>query len=379
VTLVRAELCRYRLPFVGQFATARERPRDREGLLLRLTDAAGLVGLGEAAPLASFGGGTVGQTLPILAAMAQASVGQRLEAVEALLQRTSPEPPGAAAARCAFETALLDLRAQHLGRPLASVLNGQATRTVTVNAMLGATASAEEARQVVQAGFGCLKLKVGLLPSEAREIARVEAVRAAVGPEARLRLDANGAWSVEQAIHLLRELEPLGIELVEQPVPADDLAGLAAVRAATTIPIAADEAVRGPEQARRVIEAGAADLLVVKPMLAGGPRRAFEIASLAASAGLGALVTTTIDAGPGLALALHLAATLPEPRLACGLATAALLVDDLIEPGLPIVQGAMSLPAAPGLGVRLDPAGLERYTSDWQALAATPVGRTARA
>jgi L-alanine-DL-glutamate epimerase-like enolase superfamily enzyme len=128
-----------------------------------------------------------------------------------------------------------------------------------------------------------------------------------------------------------------------------------------------------------VIEAGAADLLVVKPMLAGGPRRAFEIASLAASAGLGALVTTTIDAGPGLALALHLAATLPEPRLACGLATAALLVDDLIEPGLPIVQGAMSLPAAPGLGVRLDPAGLERYTSDWQALAATPVGRTARA
>ena len=79
MTLIRAELCRYRLPFVGQFATARERPRDREGLLLRLTDDDGLVGLGEAAPLASFGGGTVGQALPILVAMAQASVGQRLE------------------------------------------------------------------------------------------------------------------------------------------------------------------------------------------------------------------------------------------------------------------------------------------------------------
>jgi o-succinylbenzoate synthase len=379
VSLVRAEIARYRLPFVGQFATASERPRLREGLLLRLTDRDGLVGLGEAAPLASFGGGTVDQTLPILLDLARASLARPAEELEQLLAQASPEPPGAAAALCAVETALLDLQAQRLGRPLAGLLSGQPARSVAVNAMLGGTAGPDQARQAAQAGFNCLKLKVGLLASEAEEVERVRAVRAAIGPRRQLRLDANGAWSVEQAIRLLDRLEPLGLALVEQPVPADDLAGLAAVRAATAIPIAADEAVRGPAQARRVIAAGAADLLVVKPMLAGGPRRALEIVALAAAAGLGALVTTTIEAGPGLALALHLAASLPAPRPACGLATAALLADDLIEPGLPIDGGRLTLPTAPGLGVRLEPDALKRYTSGWQTVTTAPAGRTAPA
>jgi len=179
-----------------------------------------------------------------------------------------------------------------------------------------------------------------VMGSREAEIARVAAVRAALGPAIRLRLDANGAWGVDEAIAIIRAVERYGIELVEQPAPVDDLAGLARVRAAVDTPIAADESVGGPEQARQVVEAGAADVLIVKPIPAGGLRRAREVIALAQAAGLRALVTTTIDSGVGVAAALHLAATLPAPPLACGLATGPLLVGDLIAAPLYARAGA---------------------------------------
>ncbi|MCL4368789.1 MAG: hypothetical protein M1337_06445, partial [Actinobacteria bacterium] len=149
-----------------------------------------------------------------------------------------------------------------------------------------------------------------------------------------------------------------------------DLAGMARVRSAVGIPIAADEAVGRLEQARRVVAAKAADVLVVKPMLAGGLRPAREIIALAQAAGLGVLVTTTIDSGVGVAAALHLATTLPGPEgtptLACGLATGRLLVGDLISRPWRVRDGAMRLPAGPGLGVTLDEQQLVRYGGTWQ-------------
>ena len=148
---------------------------------------------------------------------------------------------------------------------------------------------------------------------------------------------------------------------------AGDLEGMAQVRSAVATPIGADESVRGPEQARHVVEASAADVLIVKPMLAGGLRRSRQIVELALAAGLEALVTSTIDAGVGVAAALHLAATLPTPR-ACGLATAALLVDDLLTCPLAILDGAMHLPSGPGLGVALDTQALARYGGAWRTI-----------
>src|SRR5262249_50094055 len=152
----------------------------------------------------------------------------------------------------------------------------------------------------------------------AAELARIAAIRATLGADVRLRIDANAAWDVPEAIAIIRAAERYQLELVEQPVA--DLAGMAQVRAASPTPIAADESVGGPPHATKVIAAGAADVLVIKPMMAGGLRRARAIIVQAQLAGLQALVTTTIDAGVGVAAALHLAATLP-PQLACGLAT----------------------------------------------------------
>jgi L-alanine-DL-glutamate epimerase-like enolase superfamily enzyme len=184
-----------------------------------------------------------------------------------------------------------------------------------------------------------------------------------------LRIDANAAWDVPEAIAIIRAAERYQLELIEQPVAAHDLAGMAQVRAAVHTPIAADESVGGPEQAERVIAAGAADILVIKPMMAGGLRRARAIIAQAQLAGLATFVTTTIDTGVGVAAALHLAATLPTP-LACGLATSQLLVGDLLVQPMIVRNGALHVPDQPGLGVRIDERQVALYASGWQEEAA---------
>jgi o-succinylbenzoate synthase len=225
---------------------------------------------------------------------------------------------------------------------------------VTVNALLtaeSAGAAAHEARLARNAGFQTVKLKVGVLSDLAAEQARVAAVREAIGPDVRLRLDANGAWNEQQAVETLRALEPCDIEYVEQPVPAGDIATLKRVQDAVATPIAADEDVTGLDAALAVLEARAARLLVLKPQAVGGLLTARRIIEAASAAGVRCVVTTSIDTGVGTAAALQLAATCPGNR-AHGLATLDLLEGDLIRgPGLPVERGWMALPASAGLPV----------------------------
>jgi O-succinylbenzoate synthase len=189
----------------------------------------------------------------------------------------------------------------------------------------------------------------------------VAAVRDAAGPRVALRIDANGAWDVDTAIAMINAMEPYGIELVEQPVAAADVAGLRRVRDAVSVPVAADEAVTDAASAERLLAEGAADVLVVKPAVVGGLREARRIIELASVYGADAVVTSAFEAGPGVAAALHLAATLPRPARACGLATLELLADDLIERGPPVVDGRMVVPSGAGAGVTIDRAALARH------------------
>jgi L-alanine-DL-glutamate epimerase-like enolase superfamily enzyme len=176
-----------------------------------------------------------------------------------------------------------------------------------------------------------------------------------------LRLDANGAWDEATAIDTIRALESLDIELIEQPVP--DTEALARVREAVTMRIAADESVSDFAGAGRAIHA--ADIIVLKPMRLGGPTVARYLAQYANGSGLDAFVTSTIDTGIGTAMALQVAAALPDARLAHGLATASLMESDLLVTPLRVERGVMHLPTAPGLGVDLDPAAVAKYLNPW--------------
>lgn len=340
----------------------------REGVLVRLTGSTGAQGLGEAAPLLSLGGGTLMDALKVIERYAPALVAQALDQADASIAALDLSLPGVAAAACAFDTALCDLRACDATLPLAQFLGGCSDHPVPVNATIGARA-ADAARmaavEAVNAGFKHVKLKVGVAESIQSEVDRIGAVRAAIGPDICLRLDANGAWSRADAVTVLRAIESYKPEYVEQPVAADDLTGMRLVRSAVNIPVAADESVGNLAQARHVVAAGAADVLIIKPMLAGGLRPALDMIEVACAAGLDAVVTSTIDTGVGVAASLHVAATLSAPRRACGLATGALLTTDLLTHSLTVEQGTMPIPVGPGLAVHLSEDELRQSGEAW--------------
>ena len=370
--VVRVAWLPFRIQYVAPFTTAHGSEQARLGAIIRVTTDDGRAGLGEAAPLPAFGGGTLDDTLAQVAQLAARLVGRDLDVALALLDRLDYAEAGMSAAACGFDTALLDVKAQAVGLPLAQLLVAGAAAAVPVNATVGAldtAAACRAAGQAAQAGILCVKLKVGVMGTREAELARIAAVRATLGADIRLRIDANAAWDVPEAITIIRAAARYQLELVEQPVAADDLAGMALVRASVDTPIAADESVGGPEQAAQVIAAGAADVLVIKPMMAGGLRRARAIIAQAQLAGLATLVTTTIDTGVGVAAALHLAATLPMP-LACGLATGTLLVGDLLIQPIVVRNGALYVPDRPGLGVCIDERQVALYASGWQEVAA---------
>jgi L-Ala-D/L-Glu epimerase len=244
---------------------------------------------------------------------------------------------------------------------------------VGVNATVGALATheAEEAAErAVAVGFRTLKLKAGAGEPQAALVARLGAVRRAVGEGIALRLDVNGAWDLAGATDRLRALEPIGIAYVEQPLPPALVAEAAALRRSVGIPIAADEAVTSEASAGTLLDAGAADVLVVKPARVGGPTVVAAIAAMAAERGVPVVVSSMFETGVGLAAGLACAAALPDvPGWPAamrdhGLATVDLLEDDLIVDPLVLDAGRMRAPGGPGsgaLGVRLDEAALERY------------------
>lgn len=207
---------------------------------------------------------------------------------------------------------------------------------------------------------GCRTAKVKVAASDqtlAQDVARVRAVREAMGPEGRIRVDANGGWNVDEAEHAIHALAPFDLEYVEQPCPTVE--ELAEIRTRTKymgIPIAADESVRRADDPLAVAAAGAADLLVIKAAPLGGIRRALDIVD---RAGLPVVVSSALDTSIGLAMGAHLAASVRNLDYDCGLGTASLLAADVTRDPLLPRDGAIDVRR-----VDPDPALLDRYAAD---------------
>ncbi|MCA1825596.1 MAG: o-succinylbenzoate synthase [Myxococcales bacterium] len=313
------EIRPYRLRLARPLRTARGVVEHRDGFVVLARDG-NLVGRGEAAPL--YGTESLA------------------ECFDELRKATLDSLPAAPAARHAVEQALFDLSAQRLGVPLARLLDARAAESVGVSALLSAETMPELAREAQRAaaeGYRTLKLKVGL----ANDYARAAVVRDAVGPNMKLRVDANGAWRRDEALERLHELAPLDIELCEQPT--EDLAGLETA----PITIAADELVpRDPDAAL-----DRAQVIVLKPMLLGGLLPALRLGRRALERGRQIVVTTSLDGAIARAGAAHLAAALRQTDLAAGLSTGRLLAEDLCSDTLAPRGGSIRIPDAPGLGL----------------------------
>ena len=308
---------RFRRPMTTAYGTLTE----RAVLVLRLRDEAGNQGLGEAAPLEAYDGVT-------------------LEEAETAIRAGSGAPAGTAA----LDIARADLNSRIEGRPIAAAETAYPSKSIPVNAAVSATdraGAAREAAGAVETGVETVKLKVGV----GDDAGRVAAVRAAVGPDVAIRIDANGAWDVDQAVGALRSLAPAGIELCEEPVHG--VSALAAVRERLggEVAIAMDETARDPA----AVASGACDFVCLKVVACGGVTGVWTAAEAARAAGSEVYVASTYDGPIGIAAGLHAAAALGPDIPACGLATLSLF--DGVRDRFPVRDGRIEVPTGPGLGI----------------------------
>jgi o-succinylbenzoate synthase len=361
----------YTIPLRSNFSTAHSVLTARTGAIIEVVCDNDLSGNGEIAPLPDFAGDDLSTALAPLPAFSLDLYGRTpLEALDFLYMRAHSLP---ATMICGLESALLDILGKSLECgvwELMGVVNAAPTlggRTcIAVNMVIGAMAVDDvimRAREAIRDGYSCIKLKVGNAEPDI-EVARIAALRQAVGPDVHLRLDANEAWSFAEAMTILTQCAPFTLQYVEQPLPARNLDEMRALRYNVPVPIAADEAVYDLESARRVLAHEAAQVLILKPQLAGGLRAGRQIISEATLHGVQCVITSTIETGVGIAGALHLAAASPEVTLECGLATLHLLADDLLIDHLVPKHGFLAVPMGFGLGVRLDRNALAHYRTD---------------
>jgi len=337
----------FSLPLSSPLATARETISQRSGFVVRYGHR-GETGVGEATPLPGWTESVDDCRQGLDDATAVAAAGGHTDILLSLDAASVP------AARHGFATALLDADAKADGVPLYQWFDAdrQCDR-VPVNATVGDGSPAETAdavEQALEAGYDCCKLKVGKRSVD-EDVERVRTVRERVGDDVTLRADANGAWSRDQAADAFDRLAPLDVAYIEQPLPADDLAGHAALRG-SGVSIALDESLVD-RRVDSVLDADAADVLILKPMVLGGPGNAHTLALRAREQGVEPVVTTTIDAVVARLAALHVAAAIPDIG-ACGLATGDRLAADLAPDPTTVTDGMLSVPQETGLG--LDPA-----------------------
>jgi len=341
------EVVPYALPFREPYVTATGTLTRREMVLLRLRSDEGLEGLGEAVPLSLRGGASLARVVEELEGL-----GALDELDEAMLRdrTTHLSPP----ARCAALTALVDLRGRRAAAAGSSVVE-----PVGCNATLVAgdpAAVVSQAERWAADGFSTFKLKLGT----GGDAAQVRAVREALGPRARIRIDVNGAWDLETAKRALAEIEPYEIELAEQPVATVEEA--VELAASTPIPLAADESVESKADAERVADAGAFAMTGIKLSKVGGPEEALEIAEL-----LPAYVTSALDGPVGIAAALQVAQSLGDlgrgsgESLAHGLATQRLFASTIASVECELRGDLLFPPDGPGLGVEIDEDALQAH------------------
>jgi L-Ala-D/L-Glu epimerase len=326
---------RMRAPFV----TASGSLELRKLILVTLIDEDGIAGYGEAAPLEPYVGGSVRDCLAALedcrAPLEALAGAPRAELLAACADAAVLSP-----AVAAIDLALWDLAARRAGVPVWRLLIDHAPESVEVNATIaaadraGAAAAATAARE---AGYRCVKVKVGL----GDDAGRLAAVRAAAGSSMAIRVDANGAWTVEEAIASLRALEPAGIELCEEPVHGLD--GIAEVRGSTNVAIALDESAALPGALQRRV----ADAACLKVSASGGLTGLLAAATEARATGYDVYLASMLDGPLGIAAALHACAAIGPDR-PCGLATLDLFADR--DDPLPARHGRIAAPSSPGLG-----------------------------
>jgi muconate cycloisomerase len=330
-------------------------------VIVRLTDADGVEGIGEGTTI---GGLSYGEEspesiksaidtyiVPVLETCDLAHVGATMAKIAKCVR-------GNHFAKCAVETALLDMAGKRLGIPASELIGGGRVRDSLPVAWT--LASGDTARDIAE-GEAMLearrhrifKLKIG--KRDVRDdVAHVGAICKALGDRASVRVDVNQNWSEAQAKLGMAMLREVGCDLVEQPIAGDDVTAMARLSQTQAVPLMADEALHGPRSALRIASAGAAGVFALKIAQSGGLFATAEVAAIGTAAGIGLYGGTMLEGGIGTAASAHVFATIPELAWGTELFGPLLQTEEILSEPLRYADFSLAVPPGPGLGVNLD-------------------------
>lgn len=341
------------IPLKKPFITAMRRVDAAEDIIVQVMADTGEIGVGNAPPTAVITGDIQNSVAAAVREIIKPQLlGMDVDDFEDIMAMLDAALYHNFSAKAAVDMAVYDLFGQRYGLPLYKLFGGgrgelTTDLTISLNAPEVMVRDAEEA---VAAGYRELKLKVGVDAS--LDIQRVQAIRRAVGKDIRIRLDANQGWQPKEAVRTIRRFEDLGldIELIEQPVPAHDIAGLKYVTDHVDTDIMADEAAFGPREVWHLLSMRACDMINIKLMKAGGLHNAVRIVSLAEAAGVTCMMGCMLESKVGITAAASLAAA-KRVITKADLDAAVLLAEDPVQGGVTFDRNRIIIPDTPGLGI----------------------------
>ncbi len=333
------------------FKTSLRRVDSVDDVLVYVETDDGLIGMGEAAPTAVITGDIMGSIEDTVESYIKPAImGMEILDTDRLFLALDKCILHNASAKAAIDMAIYDILGKHYEIPLYRLLGGYTDRlktdiTISIN---GIDEMVKDSVDAVKQGFDTLKTKVG--GEYKQDIERVRAIREAVGPDIKIRLDANQGWNAKDAIRVMNALEKYDIELVEQPVPAWDVEGLAEVTGAVSIPVMADEALFTMNDALKLISMRACDILNIKLMKAGGIHNAVKINAMAEAAGMECMVGSMMECKVSVTAAAHFAASTHNVTM-LDLDAAYLLAEDPVSGGIRYDGPEILFSGGPGLGI----------------------------
>lgn len=362
--IVKVEVVGVEVPLVGAgFKNAYITKTKQRSAVVRITDQDGKVGLGNIDPSPGYSVETIEQSLNALAdTLGPAALGQETGNIHCLTAHLDQKLDHFLDAKAAIEMAATDLIGRRHGLCVSDMLGGSVMKEASFNGWIGIVSPEEAAAEVTrwyEAGWRSTKIKIGGDIYADRD--RVAAVRRATDPNFKIRVDANAGYTVDQAIALGKMLEPYNLELMEQPVAADDFEGLRQVRNAVDIPIMADESITDFASLIKIIQMGSADIVKLKVMKQGGFLKTSRMLATAEAAGLGVVIGHGFGLGINTMAEILLAST--SRAVLSGLECVGPIKtsDDIVTHKLDLTSGRLTIPHATGLGVTLDDEKLKRY------------------
>ena len=342
------------VPLRVPFKTALRTVNSVEDVVVEIHTDTGAVGYGEAPPTGAITGDTTGAILGALRDhIIKTIVGRDVDDFEDLMKAVQKSIVHNSSAKAAVDMALWDLYGQLYRIPVHKLLGGSRKEIIT-DITISVNDPEEMARDAINAierGYETLKVKVGANP--ALDVARLAAVRQAIGPDYCIRIDANQAWTPKQAVRLLNQMQEKGldIEFVEQPVKAADFEGMKYVTERSHVPVLADESVFSPDDALKIMQMGAADLVNIKLMKCGGIYNALKIASAAEVYGVECMIGCMLEAKISVNAAVHLACA-KQIITKIDLDGPVLCSEDPIVGGAVFNEKYITVSDDPGLGIK---------------------------